>query len=82
MSLKEKLDAIREGAKKMIPPDKLALMLAATAALRSSGIMDGVIKVGDRLPAFELTGARGDRVASAALLAQGPLVLTVFRGHW
>lgn len=82
MSLKEKLDTIREGAKKKIPPDKLAVMQAATDALRSSGIMDGVIKVGDRLPAFELTGARGERVSSAALLAQGPLVLTVFRGHW
>ena len=82
MSLKEKLDAIREGSKKMIPPEKRTVMQAATDALRSSGIMASVIKVGDRLPDFDLFGARGERVSSAALLAQGPLVLTVFRGHW
>ncbi len=54
----------------------------ATDALRASGIMDGVIKVGARLPAFTLPNAHGTPVSSAALLAQGPLVLTVFRGHW
>jgi len=82
MSLKEKLDEIRAGAARMIPPDKLALMLAATDALRRSGILDGVIKVGQPLPAFALPNARGETVSSASLLVQGPLVLTVFRGHW
>ena len=82
MSLAEKLDAIREGAKKMIPPEKFAVMHEETVKLRESGIMNGVIKVGARLPDFEMTGARGALVSSAALLAQGPLVLTVFRGHW
>ena len=82
MSLKDKLDEIRAGAARMIPPDKLALMLAATDALRRSGILDGVIKVGQRLPAFALPNAHGETVSSTALLAQGPLVLTVFRGHW
>ena len=55
---------------------------AATETLRASGIMDGVIKVGSRLPAFTLPNANGVAVSSADLLAQGPLVLTVFRGHW
>ena len=82
MSLAEKLEATREGAKKMIPPEKLTVMHQETEKLRDSGIMDGVIKVGASLPDFELIGARGARVSSAALLAQGPLVLTVFRGHW
>ena len=82
MSLKEKLDAIREGAAKMIPPAAFATMQRATEDLRRSGILDGVIKVGDRLPAFALANARGQRVASADLLAQGPLVLSIFRGHW
>lgn len=82
MSLEERLLAIREGAKARIPADKLALMQTATTALRDSGILNSVIKVGSTLPAFTLTGARGDSVSSAALLAQGPLVLTVYRGHW
>jgi hypothetical protein len=82
MSLEEKLSAIREGAKKMIPAEHLAVMGQATEKLRGSGILRGVIKVGDALPPFELKNARGVAVTSQALLAKGPLVLTIFRGHW
>ena len=82
MSLEEKLAAIREGAKKRIPEDKRAEMGRATKELRESGIMDGVIKVGDTLPEFALGNANGDTVTSSDLLARGPVVLTVFRGVW
>ncbi len=80
--LEEKLATIREGAGKRIPTDKRAIMHRATADLRSSGIMDRVIKVGDPLPPFALKNAQGQEVRSDALLARGPLVLTVFRGRW
>ncbi len=82
MSLAQKLDEIRAMAKSRIPPDALNLMHGATNALRESGIMRGVIKVGQRLPAFNLQNAREEWVSSQALLARGPLVLTIFRGHW
>jgi hypothetical protein len=82
MLLAERLDAIRQGADKRIPPDKRAIMHRATDDLRASGIMDGVIKVGDPLPPFALHNAYGQEVRSSALLAEGPLVLTVFRGSW
>ena len=57
-------------------------MHRATDDLRASGILDGVIKVGDRLPAFALKNAFGQEVRSSELLAKGRLVLTVFRGSW
>ena len=82
MTLDERLDAIRQGADKRIPPDKRAIMHRATDDLRASGIMDGVIKVGNPLPAFALQSAFGQEVRSSELLATGPLVLTVFRGSW
>lgn len=82
MSLSEKLTAIRDGALKKIPGDKLAVMLKATEDLRASGILNGVIKPGDRLPAFTLTNMRGASVSSQNLLGTGAVVLTVFRGHW
>ncbi len=82
MSLSAKLDEIRQGAMKMIPADKLAVMTKATAELRASGIVDRVIKVGAPLPAFHLTNMRGVPVSSATLLTRGALVLSVFRGHW
>src|SRR5713226_4933909 len=49
--LAERLETIRQGADKRIPPDKRAIMHRATADLRASDIMDRVIKVGDPLPA-------------------------------
>jgi peroxiredoxin len=54
----------------------------ATDDLRVSGITDSVIKVGDPLPPFALKNAFGQEVRSSELLANGPSVLTVFRGSW
>ena len=82
MSLAERLDAIREAGAKRVPVEKRAVMGAATQALRDSGIDDGFIKAGDRLPEFALGNARGQVVRSADLLNRGAVVLTVFRGHW
>jgi hypothetical protein len=76
--LAERLETIRQGADKRIPPDKRAIMHRARDDLRASGIMDGVIKVGDLLPPFTLKNAFGLEVRSADLVATGPLVLTVF----
>lgn len=39
-------------------------------------------KPGDRMPEFLLPSAGGRLVASADLLARGPLVVTFFRGSW
>ena len=57
-------------------------MHRAIEGLRASGIMEQVIKVGDRLPSFSLPNAYGQEVRSGDLLAKGPLVLTFFRGAW
>jgi hypothetical protein len=82
VSLAEKLDAIRAGGEKRIPPDKRAIMHRAMEDLRASGILARVIKVGDRLPPFMLRNAHGQEVRSPDLLAKGTVVLTVFRGSW
>ena len=82
MSLEEKLAAIREAGAKRMPEEARAKMGAATKSLTESGIMDRVIKVGDRLPAFSLPNAADTTVTSADLLAKGAVVLTVYRGHW
>jgi len=44
--------------------------------------LDGAIKVGDKLPEFRLEGAKGDTVSSKELLAQGPILVTFYRGNW
>ncbi|MBT3171931.1 MAG: hypothetical protein HOM52_00330 [Rhodospirillaceae bacterium] len=82
MSLAQKLEAISAGGRERIPQEWQAVMADSLKELRASDIMDGVIKVGDKLPAFTLKNDDGSDVSSQALLADGPLVLTVFRGHW
>ena len=82
MTLAERPDTIRQGADKRIPPDKRAIMHRATDDLRSSDILNGVIKVGDPLPPFALQNAFGEEVRSSELLSSGPLVLTVLPGSW
>jgi peroxiredoxin len=57
-------------------------MHRATEELRRSGLAARALKVGDLAPTFELDNQDGQRVRSVDLLADGPLVITFFRGHW
>lgn len=57
-------------------------MHRATEELRASGILDRVLKKGDRAPQFTLPDTNGVMVSSAALIEQGPLVVSFFRGKW
>lgn len=82
MSLKDKLDVIRDASSKRIPPDKQAVMHRATADLRASGILDRIVKIGQPMPAFAGQAHDGRALSSVALLAKGPLMLSFFRGHW
>jgi hypothetical protein len=82
MLLEEKLAATRAASAARIPPDKAAIMHRATEDLRKSGILDRIVQVGARMPAFELANYDGRRVSSRDLLQRGPLVLSFFRGSW
>lgn len=82
MTLKERLDTIREGASKRIPAEARAIMERATENLRASGAVDRAVKVGDRAPEFTLPDPSGKPVRLAELLARGPVVLSFFRGRW
>lgn len=82
MSLADKLSETRAASAGRIPADKQAIMHRATEDLRKSGILDRIVSVGSRAPAFELANHDGRRVSSAELLAGGPLVLSFFRGSW
>jgi len=82
MSLREKLDARRATAKERFSIAQLAIMRRATEELRSSGIVERALKAGDRAREWQLPDGRGNAVRSGDLLANGPLVLTFFRGVW
>ncbi len=82
MNLKSKLAAIREASAERIPEATRATMHAQNDSLKASGITERALAAGAAWPAFELPSADGSAVRSAALLEQGPLVVTFFRGHW
>ena len=82
MSLEQKLAAVRQAAAKRIPADRLAIMHRATQDLRRSGILDRVIKPGTQAPDFTLHDQDDKAVALSALLASGPVLMSVFRGFW
>jgi peroxiredoxin len=57
-------------------------MDAATEALRSSGLAEHSLAVGATAPDFSLPDAVGNKVTLSALLTEGPVVLSFYRGGW
>jgi peroxiredoxin len=87
MSLQAKLDAFKadfEAGKPPynVPPSVIETMHRATAELIAFGAAERALKVGDKAPAFTLKDPNGNDVSSAGLLAQGPLVVSFYRGVW
>ena len=82
MSLQTRLDTMREQREAKLPAEALAIMHGATDDLLASGIMDGVLNVGDRAPDFSLADQDGNQVRASALLSDGPLVVSFYRGVW
>lgn len=64
------------------PPEIHPIMERATQELIASGQATRAIKAGDQAPAFVLNDAHGKPVSSVELLAQGPLVISFYRGVW
>ncbi len=63
-------------------PEVFALRQNETAKLIATGIEEQSLHAGDHAPDFTLPDARGGDVTLAALLKNGPVVLTFYRGDW
>ena len=82
MSLKDKLDKLKKAFKTKAPQDAQEIMIRTTEDLKNSGIMDHVVKVGDKAPYFTLKNTEGQDVNLSTFLVDGPVVLTFYRGKW
>jgi len=82
MSLQDKLDEVKKQFESSAPPEALIVMHRATDDLLHSGIMENILKKGDRAPEFSLPNERGQMVSSSELLRKGPLVVSFYRGVW
>ena len=81
-TLEERLAGLRKGFEEKVDADTRAILHGGIEQLVASGAADRALGVGDHAPAFDLPDSEGQIVRSEDLLAQGPLVLTFFRGHW
>ena len=87
-TLTEELAAIRLGAEGdgtkpgRIPPDVLTIMHRVTHDQQNSGYRATMPAIGTSAPLFSLPNQDGTIVRSGELLAQGPLVVSFFRGQW
>ena len=87
MFLQAKLDAFKADFQAgkppyNVPPAVIETMHRATAELIASGAARRALKAGDHAPGFTLNDPDGKPVASADLLARGPLVVSFYRGVW
>ena len=82
MSLQKALQEFKEGVLAQLDPQDVAKMDQATEALIRSGIAAGAQKAGDQAPDFTLPNPNGEMVSLSHLLAQGPVVVTFYRGTW
>jgi len=82
MSLREKLAAMAEQSKSMIPQEARAVMEASIEELRTSGILDHARKVGDMAPAFDLPSTSGEAFELERACTRGPVVVSYWRGKW
>ena len=82
MSLQQELESISKQATERIPEPARNIMQNHIKVLSESGILDKCLKVGDKMPDFELLDIEGTAVVLSELLARGPVVVSFFRGGW
>ena len=80
--LDDDLKRIRELSAERMPPEMLEAMEAAIEEIEAATI-GKALDVGAEAPDFELRDVTHDRTASLhRTLAEGPVVLSFYRGEW
>jgi peroxiredoxin len=83
LPLQGKLDALKaEFETNIAPKPVVAVLHRAIDELIASGAQVKALKAGDIAPEFTLPDADGKPISSKAMLANGPLVVTFYRGVW
>jgi peroxiredoxin len=82
MSVNAELRAFYASRQEQIPADIRAVMRRAAEDLAASGQAGRALAVGAKAPSFTLPSTTGQTIVLDALLAEGPVVLTFYRGAW
>ncbi|CAL2101648.1 Peroxiredoxin [Tenacibaculum sp. 190130A14a] len=80
--LQKSLDKLKLKIEGGMAPESVAIMHQATKDLEASGVVNGILKVGDKAPEFILKNHKGVTIISEELLKKGPILITFYRGLW
>lgn len=81
-TLASELQSFRADFMGKAPVEIREMMARADLDLAASGALDRAKRAGDIAPGFTLPDARGGTASLSKLLAQGPVVLSFYRGGW
>ena len=82
MTLQARLDAFKVEFEAKAPTAAIEAFRRSTQELIDNGNTSRALQAGHMAPEFRLTDSGGNVVASRALLANGPLVVSFYRGNW
>lgn len=81
-TLRDRIAEFTAGMAKHAPPEVIATLGSELKKLAESGIAALALAVGVKAPDFTLPDAHGSATSLATLLAEGPAVVTFYRGGW
>tara|TARA_R110000744_G_scaffold78514_2_gene154603 strand:+ start:7647 stop:8297 length:651 start_codon:yes stop_codon:yes gene_type:complete len=82
MSLKAQIDAYNVQKEAKLPAEVLALMNTTNEELIAQHIRDNALQVGQKVENFSLVNHCGATVELSMLLANGPVIISFYRGAW
>jgi len=81
-TLADQIASLNDDLGRQVPAEVLATFGHEIEALARSRIAGSGLREGTRAPDFTLPDVHGRAVTLSALLGQGPVVLTFYRGEW
>ena len=82
MTLSDQLALMEKESSEKVPAEAAQIMKAATDKLRAEQLAGKALKKGQKMPDFTLPDAQGKNINLKALLKNGPVIVTFFRGSW
>jgi peroxiredoxin len=82
MTLHQEIENFVKETAGRIPPHILTQLQRSINDVKKSGVAERALGVGDLAPAFSLPNAAGNPVALTDLVAQGPAIISFYRGAW
>jgi peroxiredoxin len=82
LPLQQQLDEFSAQGSDRFPPELIEALTRPVRQLNASGAAERALKEGARAPDFTLPDTLGKPVTLSHLLAQGPVVITFYRGEW